>query len=126
MAHYSIQDHARFPVEALGKACLPSGVEPSAGERESGPRRGVPLARGRAWARASRVLAAYRKPVGHRRSARQGAALGQLIPTTYDSAGPISPCTTRSAMPSRGVASRFRMTSFAPRRLAYSGKPAAG
>ena len=57
MAHYSIQDHhARFPKEARGKACLASGVEPSAGERESGPRRGVPLARGRASARVARCV----------------------------------------------------------------------
>ena len=56
VVHYSIQDdHAHFLVEAQGKVCLANGMEPSAGEREGGPRRGLPLARRRASGPVSRA-----------------------------------------------------------------------
>ena len=54
------------------------------------------------------------------------AALPQFTFAASPRVGPISRFMTRSAMPSRSVASRFRMTRVEPDSLASTGNPAAG
>ena len=56
----------------------------------------------------------------------EGAALAQFTFTASPRVGPISRFMTRSAMPSRSVGSRFRMTRVEPDSLASTGNPAAG
>ena len=54
------------------------------------------------------------------------AALPQFTFAASPRVGPISRFMTKSAMPSRSVGSRFRMTRVEPDSLASTGKPAAG
>ena len=56
----------------------------------------------------------------------EGAALPQFTFAASPRVGPISRFMTRSAMPSRSVGSRFRMTRVEPDSLASTGNPAAG